>query len=515
MKKLITALIFSVMLAFALSICVLGAEYTVSSEAELNAAVSAINDSSENATITIGGALKGSSSYITFTSEKAKTITINLISDIAIDDALLVTGYAHVIVNLNGYTYTCTRTSSGNTGSCFSTDSANAKITVNGADADGNFGKIISSDVTYYVKAGTCEHFDADVETKSEETFYTGSKDGLCVIRADGGVFKASKIIYFNNICIGSYFKNCELESTSNKSIFMDSYSGDKGWDLVFENVKFNGHSIDSRTGKCNIVIKDARDEFTIDRVSLGNDSGGNQKLYIITSPTCQKEGQQIYIQKGDAASTTTVLPKSAHKIGAMTGVKYPNGFDALGVYYHECSDCAQSAPLDSATAPAIFIAKGYTSNSDGTGFGTGFQINKDALVDYQEMNDTEIVFGIVVFNPRYLGESLFVDGKIDASKGAIQVDMGTDYQHCNLLVSGFNSSHADLELVFAGYAYESDDITNIQLMQKEYISTEENPVKSPMCSQIKGLYTVKLSTVINHTAVGNKESLDEFVKQA
>ncbi len=91
---------------------------------------------------------------------------------------------------------------------------------------------------------------------------------------------------------------------------------------------------------------------------------------------------------------------------------------------------------------------------------------------------------------------------------------MATEYTNCNLLVNGFNEAHADLELVFAGYAYEGTDTSKLEIMQKEYISTEDAPILSPMCSQVNGLYTVKLSTVLSPSAVGNKESLDEFVKK-
>ena len=43
---------------------------------------------------------------------------------------------------------------------------------------------------------------------------------------------------------------------------------------------------------------------YTTDMAGLSS----GQKLYIITSPTCQKEGQQIYIQKGDAAFLKGIL---------------------------------------------------------------------------------------------------------------------------------------------------------------------------------------------------------------
>ncbi|MBQ4509962.1 MAG: hypothetical protein II984_04495, partial [Clostridia bacterium] len=72
------------------------------------------------------------------------------------------------------------------------------------------------------------------------------------------------------------------------------------------------------------------------------------------------------------------------------------------------------------------------------------------------------------------------------------------------------------LELVFAGYAYEGEDKTNIQVLQKEYLGTQDIPVDSPMASKVtRGnnvLYTIKLQSVLTPTQITTgKEDLLEF----
>jgi hypothetical protein len=518
MKKLLKIALFSTLIALAFALLVSGAEYTVSSEAELNTAFGEINKSTENAVINMGGDLTGSQGYLDFTSEKAKTVTINITSDTKIDDSILALGKVHVIVNLNGFTYTSTRNSGDVQGSAFGLDSSDAKITVNGADKDGNFGKIISSDVTYYVKYGTAEHFNADILTNNEETFYTGSGNGKCVIKVDGGVIEnnQSYILWFRNISIGSYFKNCEFKTAKAKDLVQefDSYASDKDWELVFENVKFNGVKFKSSTGKCAFVVIDPVDEFTADRVALGSDSGGAQKLYIIKSPTCTEVGSQFFKQLNGETSTTE-LEMVPHKLeGEKTGVKYFDGFANLGTYEHKCTMCNEAYFLDTATAPVIFEARGYSSNPNGTGFGAGFIINQTALGEYETANQTKITFGCVVFNPKYLNDGKVFNGvTLNAGKGSIQVPVDTQYANTSVLIEGFTPEMTGLELVFAGYAYEGEDTTNIEIMQKEYLETEANPMNSKVTRDETTFYTVTISTVLEPKITSKKDSLEEYVK--
>ena len=332
----------------------------------------------------------------------------------------------------------------------------------------------------------------------------------------DGGVITCveSQVISLNNISIGSYFKNCEFIG-KNKQISFDSFASDKGWELLFENVKFNGHTFSSKTGKCAIVIKDPVDEITVDKITLGSDTGGPQKLYIIKSPTCQKTGTQVYKQQNSSEVITTELETVPHDLsGALTGVKYLNGFANLGTYEHKCTMCNEAYFLDTATAPVIFEARGYSSNSNGTGFGAGFIINQTALNEYETANQTKITFGCVVFNPKYLNDGKVFNGAtLNAGKGSIQVPVDTQYANTSVLIEGFTPEMTGLELVFAGYAYEGEDTTNIEIMQKEYLETEANPMNSKVTRDETTFYTVTISTVLEPKMTSKKDSLEEYVK--
>ncbi|MBQ8738316.1 MAG: hypothetical protein IJZ04_02340 [Clostridia bacterium] len=347
----------------------------------------------------------------------------------------------------------------------------------------------------------------------------------------------------------GSYIRNVRFEAyaptfDSNLSLYMQNENAFKIENAIFT----TSTSFKIATGRIHYDFINCtfKENSTM---TMSGDNAGKAVVRIINTATCSSAGSMTVYTTPKGGSTTitvdedyatqnppvphsskltdctrdvlcemcneaVVYPKQydSHKTYAVS-VKYDNGFASVGKQMVKCENC--NAVDNEEDALPLFVAQGYTKSSDDTGFGTGFQINKDALVTYETLNNTKITFGIVVFNPQYLNGETFVDGKINATKGALQVNMTTEYTNCNLLVNGFNETHAGLELVFAGYAYEGTDTSKIQVMQKEYISTEQAPVASPMCSQVNGLYTVKISTVVNPSFVGNKESLDAFVKKS
>ena len=343
----------------------------------------------------------------------------------------------------------------------------------------------------------------------------------------------------------GSYMKNVRIEKysptfDSNLSIYMKDEDAFRLENVIFKTTQ----AFNIATGRVHFDFINCTFEENC-TMKMSGDSAGDAVVNIINTPTCTSVGTKTkYVTPRNGTTTFTteelpiidhsatddndcttdvlcdmckevvVYPKQfdAHKLHTLS-IKYANGFAKEGLKTMVCENC-ESATNASPTLP-LFVAQGYTVNEGNTGFGTGFQINKGALVEYESANNTTITFGIVVFNPQHLNGETFVDGKINATKGALQINMDTSYANCKLLISGFTQAHASLELVFVGYAYEGDNSANLQLMQKEYISTEDAPVESPMCSQINGLYTVKLSTVATPSMVGNKESLDEFVKKS
>ena len=202
-----------------------------------------------------------------------------------------------------------------------------------------------------------------------------------------------------------------------------------------------------------------------------------------------------------------------------VVSISYTN-YSENGVKVLKCNTCGLEKATETIATP-IFTCLGYSTNDDNSGIATGFSINQDALSEYERTSGKKLTFGIVVFNPKYLNfDTVFTaDGKINATKGALQVEFDLEYAHCMLCVSGMsldNAAHTALELAFAGYAYEDNDKANIQVFQKEYLGTQESPVDSPMASKVtRGntvLYTIKLQTVLTPTQITTgKEDLLEF----
>lgn len=170
----------------------------------------------------------------------------------------------------------------------------------------------------------------------------------------------------------------------------------------------------------------------------------------------------------------------------------------------------------------AILTHSGYSISPDGTGIASGFSINQSSLLAYEKLFG-KIKYGIVIFNPNYLGdEGVFVDGKINSTTGAIQVSIDTTYVNTSVYVKGFDISqtkYQNLELVFAGYAYVDGKMdTTLEFIQREYVGTEEKPVDSPMASKVtRGdyvLYTVKFANVQAFVPVTtDKNGLGEYAK--
>lgn len=203
-----------------------------------------------------------------------------------------------------------------------------------------------------------------------------------------------------------------------------------------------------------------------------------------------------------------------------LSDIKFENGFNNIGKKITTCQNngCLHSVSAD---IDAIFECLGFSTSPDNTGISTGFVVNAQSLDEYEKFIGKKLTFGVVIFNPKYLanGDIFTQDGKLNASKGALQVEFDLEYPIYNLSVSGMsleNSAHTALELVFAGYAYQGKDTSSIQTFQKDYVGTQEKPISSPMASKVtRGdsvLYTIKLQTVLTPAQISfGKEGLNEF----
>lgn len=237
--------------------------------------------------------------------------------------------------------------------------------------------------------------------------------------------------------------------------------------------------------------------------------------------PTCTEDGYDGYaticpcgaiasevtytIYATDAEPTSgsygihTVIPNLGGHTDKIV-ILYANGFDKEGAKTVNCAVCdivlSESTPVK-----AIFVHEGYSYKLNGTitGIQSAFKVNKEELEAYEAASEKKLTFGMIIANPTYLGDTFFTNGKVNADKGAIQVqvDIG-DYSVFSCYISGFQKidPQVNLELVIAGYVYEGDDTSSLKLMQKTYEVGEESPIVSKVTKGTDVLHTVNIANV-------------------
>ncbi|MBQ2809827.1 MAG: leucine-rich repeat domain-containing protein [Clostridia bacterium] len=181
----------------------------------------------------------------------------------------------------------------------------------------------------------------------------------------------------------------------------------------------------------------------------------------------------------------------------------YPNGFAQNGVYIKVCQNlatctCGNITEGENTVKNPIFSAlaeNGYSTNGTGISFG-GYVVDTDALKDFNNANkDARLTFGVVILNPKYLGETFFDEnGNVNATKGYIKVDFSdTEYRNIKVMIDGFNTLSAkETELVIALYAYT--DEAKVEFIQSEDTASASTSVTKGETS----LYTVSVNSVMN-----------------
>ncbi|MBQ2809528.1 MAG: hypothetical protein IJF11_01400 [Clostridia bacterium] len=187
------------------------------------------------------------------------------------------------------------------------------------------------------------------------------------------------------------------------------------------------------------------------------------------------------------------------HILSEDVSVSYPNGYDLEGAEGHACDNC--TFINKTGTLAPIFSANGY-SFGDG-GIAGGFGVDTDALIYYNSKNPNgAIKFGVLMFNPQYLGDSVFDENnKLTSSKGGIQIEMTTtEYSNLDFFLSGFSSNDAilqeklqNLDIVISLYVIDGD---TVDFVQKDYSDASSTPITSTVAQSQNKLYTVDFLSV-------------------
>ncbi len=190
--------------------------------------------------------------------------------------------------------------------------------------------------------------------------------------------------------------------------------------------------------------------------------------------------------------------------------VTYANGYDKDGV---KCTSCSRAcgAEFDDVTLKPIITHKGYSYklNGDGeTGLQSGFHLDVEALNEYNLYND-DLVIGLAILNPKYLGDAFFNGNDVNATKGFLQVDIDVfTYSEISCMINfPENTNLAGLELSIFAYVFDGSD--GVQLIQKQYTVGESAPVVSTVTKTDGKLHTVNLANVM--TPVALPENLKEY----
>ena len=104
---------------------------------------------------------------------------------------------------------------------------------------------------------------------------------------------------------------------------------------------------------------------------------------------------------------------------------------------------------------------------------------------------------GVVIMNPKYVGDTFFTDGSANASKGFIVADMSaSEYSNIKVMIDGLGANKS-LELVIALYAYT--DSADVEFIQSE----DTNSACSSVEKADATLYTVSLTSVVDKPNTG------------
>lgn len=138
--------------------------------------------------------------------------------------------------------------------------------------------------------------------------------------------------------------------------------------------------------------------------------------------------------------------------------IAYPNGYDKVGVKSVKCLDC--DAKVTETKAPALFVCKGYSVPSgDRIGVSVGFEVNRAALAEYQEVTGKSVRYGaFAVAKSNIEGKEIF-DENGNLVGGVICAELSEDYafDKFDIIIVGFADDQKELPFAMGAYIGVAD----------------------------------------------------------
>ena len=151
------------------------------------------------------------------------------------------------------------------------------------------------------------------------------------------------------------------------------------------------------------------------------------------------------------------------------TTVVYANGFLADGLKTVVCANDGCNHKAETKLA-AIFTFKGYSTDKDESSICVGYNIDKDALSEYNAVNKA-LSFGAVasVKTENILSVS---ENKVVSAANTVVAEIEGDFNAFDFVLSGFGEAQKDLALVICAYVYDGESISYMQGKMTELPST-------------------------------------------
>ena len=226
--------------------------------------------------------------------------------------------------------------------------------------------------------------------------------------------------------------------------------------------------------------------------------SGNNKTTIVYDVDKCDAfyggyiyEGTGLCVDGFDCVNCDkTIAGTATHN--EVKSFAFENGYTQGGLFTNVCTNEGCKLREEVALDPifSALEANGFSTNGTGISFG-GYTVNNKALQKFEETCGVDLTFGIAIMNPKYVGDTFFADGKINATNGAITADMSdTEYASIKVMIDGFTGSLVDLELVIALYAYT--DVNDVEFIQ----SADTKSACSSVAKNDATLYTVSVNSI-------------------
>ena len=174
--------------------------------------------------------------------------------------------------------------------------------------------------------------------------------------------------------------------------------------------------------------------------------------------------GEHVYEDDGDCTTALecerclSVIEAAADVHDNQIVVEYANGFMSVGVKKDGCVKC--SAYVTETIEP-LFTCLGYSFDENGNGgISVGYNINKAAILEYEELTGTEVSYGLFAGTKAGLGTDDVIGENGEAVAGAITAGFkNSEYSYMFIKMFGFDTDvKKSAEFAIGAYVEVTDE---------------------------------------------------------